>query len=341
MRNIGLYIGSLGKGGAERIMSVLGNSLVKDNSVTLYLFSDRTIVYELDPKIRVVVMRKHGLVNEFLYVLDSLKYLDVAIAFTTKINILVILASKIRGHCKVIVSERTSRKNQNIPRVWRTLRLLYSFCDSLVLPSKKDVCYYNKFVKNVYVIPNGNNMSWKSLKARDNIVLMIGRLERVKNHMDILKIVSKNRNLFLDRAWSVVIHGEGSLFGELSEFIALNHLENIVTVKPFVSDVQRVYHNAKVYVLPSLYEGYPNTLCEALVSGCVCLSYDIDTGPGEIITDMDNGILIEKGRSDLMEKSLLHLIESNDKLRHYNQGARRVSNDFTTEKMLERWRATL
>jgi len=338
MRNIGLFIGSLGKGGAERVMSILANSLSVDANVTMYLMSERESVYELDTSVKVVYLRKEGLFNEFIYILKSLKNIDIAIAFTTKINVLVLLSSLLRIKRRIIVSERTARTNKNVPYIWRRLRLLYWFSDCLVLPSEADVSYFNRFVRNICVIPNGNNMRWKSLENRSNVILMVGRLERVKNHIDILKIVTQNKKKFLDKFWRVIIYGEGSLSSEISCYIESNSLENIVAVKPFVTDVQSVYHDSKIFVLPSLNEGYPNTLCEALVSGCACLSYDIETGPAEIINHEENGILIEAGRSDLMESSLLDLMNSNKLLYHYNNGARKVSENFTTKKMLEAWK---
>ena len=338
MRNIGLFIGSLGKGGAERVMSILANSLISDTHVTMYLMSERKSVYKLDTSIKVVYLRKEGLFNEFIYILKSLKNVDIAIAFTTKINVLVLLASFFRRKRRIIVSERTARTNKNVPYFWRRLRLLYSLSHCLILPSQTDVNYFSRYVRNICVIPNGNNMRWKSLENRSNVILMVGRLEHVKNHLDILKIVTQNKKKFLAKSWRVIIYGEGSLSREINCYIESNALENIVTVKSFVTDIQSVYHSAKIFVLPSLNEGYPNTLCEALVSGCVCLSYDIETGPSEIINHGEDGILIEACRSDLMESSLLELMNSKKLMYYYNNGARKVSEKFTTEKMLEKWK---
>ena len=52
--NIMFYAWGLGKGGAERVLSVLSNNLIKNNKVSIVINESKTCMYELDRRIKII-----------------------------------------------------------------------------------------------------------------------------------------------------------------------------------------------------------------------------------------------------------------------------------------------
>jgi glycosyltransferase involved in cell wall biosynthesis len=118
----------------------------------------------------------------------------------------------------------------------------------------------------------------------DPIVLGVGRLHRQKGFQDLLRAVAR-----LSVPASVVLVGDGPLHGALRR--TAEELGVGLTVVPGVRDIAPYLRRADVVALPSLYEGLPNVLLEALATGCSVVASDLP-GHREVIRDGENGILI-------------------------------------------------
>ena len=89
------------------------------------------------------------------------------------------------------------------------------------------------------------------------------------------------------------IYGTGRLESELRQQIQEKGLETCVSLRGWTSSPLVEHSNSDIYVLTSDYEGMPNALMEALAMGLPCISTDCDTGPEDLITDGENGFLID------------------------------------------------
>jgi glycosyltransferase involved in cell wall biosynthesis len=84
---------------------------------------------------------------------------------------------------------------------------------------------------------------------------------------------------------NLVIFGEGELLSVLKEFALSLGVCRYVHFMGFVENPFRFSEHADLYVLCSKYEGYPNALLEALVSGVSVVATDCESGPREILTE--------------------------------------------------------
>lgn len=106
-----------------------------------------------------------------------------------------------------------------------------------------------------------------SLNIKDNEIVLghVGRLEKVKNHKFLLEMMKKietvNPNYFL------LLIGEGSLKEEINLKIKELNLQNNVKLINNQKNINDFYNAMDVFVLPSLYEGIPLTLIEAICNG--------------------------------------------------------------------------
>lgn len=143
--------------------------------------------------------------------------------------------------------------------------------------------FYNKdniVVHQNYVI---GNFSQTFEQRHDSRILSVGRLEKQKNYLEIIKNLA-NTNLQLD------IVGEGSQKQE----ILLKAREDNVKIEVFGSvpndKLIKKYSKYKIFITGSKFEGNPKAVLEAMSSGCVVIAFE-NENVKEVIKNNENGIL--------------------------------------------------
>jgi len=128
----------------------------------------------------------------------------------------------------------------------------------------------------------------------DNIILIYtGRLQYGKG-IDWLvsvwhKIIEKYPNLTL------LILGSGILYNKIADLIQKSHIEDKVLLLGEQNNVIKYLHASDIFVLPSFYEGFSNSLLEGMSCGLPVIATNI--GPNkEIIRDGENGLLYTPGK---------------------------------------------
>ena len=171
----------------------------------------------------------------------------------------------------------------------------------------------------VKVIPNGfnsdlfyprdSNKCKKTLNLPSNkkMILTVGNLFEVKGHKYLIeamhKVVKRRKNVLC------IIVGGGKLKGKLERQIRKAELENHVKlVGGRLHNEIPIWMNAcDIFVLPSLNEGNPNVMFEALGCGKPFVGTEVGNVP-QIITSADYGLLCEPANpEDLTEKILIAL----------------------------------
>lgn len=160
---------------------------------------------------------------------------------------------------------------------------------------------------NIVALPNPVvTHDFKESRSSLKIILAIGRLEEVKGHRYLIKAFSKIK----DKSWRLEIIGDGSLKKEL---VQLSHdlgvSERVIFhghLKTFDEHLKR----SEIFVLPSIKEGFPNALVEAMSVPLACIAGDYYEGSIEIIHDGVNGILFQPCNDDNLAEKLELLINS-------------------------------
>ena len=145
-------------------------------------------------------------------------------------------------------------------------------------------------------------------------IISVGHIDKNKNFIIIPEIASILFKEHAEWVWDIYGSGSQSDCDELMNAISAYGLEEKVCIKGFEKDVSQVYKGASLCVMTSIHEGFPLTLIEAKACGLPVISFDIDTGPDEIIRDGVNGYLIEAFDKKAMTIKILQLME-NEQLR--------------------------
>ena len=163
---------------------------------------------------------------------------------------------------------------------------------------KKCVISYNPVVD---IFKENYNRNYENIK-----LLSVGRLVSQKSFKSLIKYVIFANKFFNNI--SLDIYGKGPLRDKLNNFIKKNKADGFIKIYDFTLDIIDVYKNHNFYVLMSKYEGFPNSLVEAMCCGLVCLSKPCPTGPKEIIRSGKNGYIFKTKKQFL---SILKELNSN------------------------------
>jgi glycosyltransferase involved in cell wall biosynthesis len=123
------------------------------------------------------------------------------------------------------------------------------------------------------------------------LLVAAGRLHAQKGYRYLLEAIDElvNRR---QRQLRLVVLGTGELRSDLEEFVRDHGLQQHVTFAGFVANPLPWFRQADLFVLPSLFEGLPNSLLEAVACGTPALATDCPSGPIEILDEGRLGGLV-------------------------------------------------
>jgi glycosyltransferase involved in cell wall biosynthesis len=96
---------------------------------------------------------------------------------------------------------------------------------------------------------------------------------------------------------------------------------------------------ASMFVLSSRFEGFPLVLVEAMHKGLPVVSFDCPTGPGEIVEDGRNGILVPAQDVDGLARGMIALIEDAELRRSCGAEAAKTAEAYRMDVIGPRWDA--
>ena len=171
---------------------------------------------------------------------------------------------------------------------------------------------------------------------KENTVISVGRLEKQKDFVTLIK--SYKAVAEKHPSWKLKIFGQGNRREELQNLIRKENLEkNVklcgVTHTPFLE-----MKKAKVFVLSSFYEGFPNVLCEAMHAGLPCISTRCECGPSELIDDGRSGFLVPIGNVDVLSEKIMTLIEDENLRNELGKNAEIATERLKLETICRKWR---
>jgi glycosyltransferase involved in cell wall biosynthesis len=141
------------------------------------------------------------------------------------------------------------------------------------------------------------------------LIVTSGRLDPLKGQQFLLEAV---RELIQKRGRQVqlVLLGNGPLERPFRDYVSEHNLEQNITFAGFVSNPFPWYRRAKLFVLPSLHEGLPNALIEAVSCGTPVLASDCPSGPSEILDGGRTGHLIRPGDSQALADAIAQCMDN-------------------------------
>ena len=307
-KRILLFIDELGSGGAQRQIVSLAR-LLKESGKFDVLIVDYYDNKFYDAELKkwciafehVPTKGKWNIIQMFRHYV-SVKKPDVVIAYMENPSIVACLTRlTIRHSFRLIVSERNTTQFND----WRTwIRFqLYRFSDYVVpnsfsqqnfiethfsFLSPKIVTIQNYLDTNRF-IPSLNGQI--SNKVRNGLV--VGRVVEQKNVLRVLEALKilKDKGVVLHFDWYGKPFPE-SYYQKCLETVKSLGLKDYIAFHQPTQQIVEKYQKADFFLLPSIYEGFPNVLCEAMGCGLPVLASRVCDNPN-IVAEGDNGFLFD------------------------------------------------
>ena len=157
--------------------------------------------------------------------------------------------------------------------------------------------------------------------------------------LDIWQILAQNKKFECEfQKWQLIIVGDGILKKDLESKIKALNLQDSIILKPFTKDIEREYLSASIYAMSSHWEGFPMVLLESASYGLAPISFDIKTGPSDIIENEKSGFLVED--NDLQgyaDKLMLLMCDENLRFNFGTKAKKLVSEKFSKEVVMQMW----
>lgn len=352
MKKIFLFIDSLASGGAQRQIVGLAQLLHKKK------YDVRVVTY-FDMPFYADELDKYGIKREVIKgASKSWKRIfcvwnyfrheqpDVVISYLDTPSIIACICKLFGGKWKLIVSERNT--TQQLTTRERIKFWLYRFADHIAPNSFSQEHFiaenYSDLSKKVTTITNFVDTDYfspaevtKSLIDVRNIIC-VGRIYVQKNILRFLDAVAKVR----DRGYKFHVSWYGKSFPEYyDKCVKKTQQLQLQSVFEFLkpdNNIRDRYREADVFCLPSIYEGFPNVLCEAMSCGLPVLCSAVCDNPN-ITKHGANGFLFNPLNVDEMADAMEKMFSlPADELNRMGDVSRGLSVDlFTSENFVQKY----
>lgn len=213
---------------------------------------------------------------------------------------------------------------------------LHDACRKLRISDERLHLIDNAIVADDYDLSEATPAERAAFGVTDGRVLLgaCGRLSEEKGFDLLISAVSNLAKQGMDVG--LIIVGEGHLREQLQHQIDDAGMQDRITLAGFLSDPRQLYRAIDLFVLSSLREGLPNVVLEAMASGRPVLTTKVNGIP-RLVTDNENGLIIDCGSTDQIESGLKRLISAPDLAKALAAAGRRtVEQQFSFRKRLER-----
>ena len=198
--------------------------------------------------------------------------------------------------------------------------------------------YFNEEIqKKCVVIPNPirDDLPSPYYGERKNIIVNYCRLNRQKNLPLLIKSFVQFHKVFPH--FKLEIYGQGELKEQLEDLIQEMGLTDFAHILPFDANIHQKIRDYAMLVSSSDWEGFPNTVLEALCLGMPVISTDCDFGPRDMIKDYENGLLVPVDDEIALTNAMVELASNRELANKLGKNAIKIRDLYSVDVIGKRW----
>ncbi|MBA7507586.1 N-acetyl-alpha-D-glucosaminyl L-malate synthase [subsurface metagenome] len=201
--------------------------------------------------------------------------------------------------------------------------------------------------REVSVIPNGIDLDrFQDLNPRtireglkvnsdERLILFVGGLKPTKGLEYLIQAMSSISQSEMKMKLLLVGQGEErDRLEQLAKNLGLSSYVKFVGEVPY-KEVPEYMAASDVFVLPSLSEGFPNVILEAMASGMPIVATRVG-GLAEIIKDGDNGFLVEPGNPQQLAEKVLLILKDKELRERISRNNKEAAKEYSWEGIVDR-----
>ena len=165
---------------------------------------------------------------------------------------------------------------------------------------------------------------------------IVGRLTYQKNQIQALRVLNKMKKIE-DYQFKIFLIGDNKTTeAKHIKTYLKNNLKNETILLDAQNNIEKYYKMFDLFLLPSLFEGCPNVLFEALLSKCICIVSN-SANSDSFIKNKINGFVFDGTDNDFEKKikNAIDILGSNDHLNIIENGYEYAEKNFSSSKMIE------
>lgn len=261
---------------------------------------------------------------------------DVIVGTRTSINLML---AEHGPESAVRVGQEHSGHQTIDPATRAHMRSSYGALDAVVTVTEADAALVRAGLDlpstPVVAIPNSIPAPGISTSTLDSgLIVAAGRIEPAKRFELLIHAFARLASEHPE--WNVRLYGSGSAVGGLRDLIHSYGLDGRVRLMGSVQNMGDEWTKAAIAVSTSDAESFGMTLVEAMRAGVPLISTDCPTGPREIITSGEDGILIPTGEVEPLVKTLHEMMSSKERRMELSAGGLRRGEDFDISAIADR-----
>lgn len=325
-RKVLFVLPSLRAGGSERVITQIAKYLDKSKFLVFVLVIDsKDAFYTFDSldKVSVIRLRVNKIRYSFIHLFKVIWKIKPNVIFSTITHLntyLCLLKPIILSNSIIVIREsnvlrsfvnyRSYSKNR---MVFLLMKKAYRNADTIVCQSlhmQKEIGDMLSIdMDKTVVINNPVSEVEPGLKLENQPfdIIAVGSLSQIKGYDRMLEAFT----LLDDKKVKLGIIGDGKLRGFLNDEIKRLGLENRVSLIGKIKNPSIYLQNAKMLLITSYFEAFPNVVLEAGMAGIPVVGFKVPGGISEIISNGRNGYLVKDGDLETLKSKIEITLNSN------------------------------